>query len=81
MRAVGREVGAVRWRRWCCPAAALTPRSSFAPLATWLQLCFANHECTPSPYQVVLLPFGRDKSELDDYSRYTGPPEGKALQR
>ncbi|PNW80706.1 hypothetical protein CHLRE_07g326600v5 [Chlamydomonas reinhardtii] len=31
--------------------------------------------------QVVLLPFGRDKSELDDYSRYTGPPEGKALQR
>lgn len=36
---------------------------------------------SPCAAQLVLLPFGEDKEDLDDYDRYTGPLDsGKALQ-
>ncbi|GFR51795.1 hypothetical protein Agub_g14254, partial [Astrephomene gubernaculifera] len=41
----------------------------------------AGLRAEPCELQVVLLPFGKDKADLDDYQRYSGPPEGKALQR
>lgn len=34
----------------------------------------------PCEVQLVLLPFGKDKDDLDDYRKYDGPLEGKALQ-
>ncbi|GIL93520.1 hypothetical protein Vretimale_19909 [Volvox reticuliferus] len=63
------------------PASDLTHGSEGAKALTRIGVEVSELAADPCELQVILLPFGKDKADLDMQLKYTGPPEGKELQR
>ncbi|GIL63968.1 hypothetical protein Vafri_17880 [Volvox africanus] len=63
------------------PAADLAHGSEGAKALTRIGVAVSELVADPCELQVILLPFGKDKADLDMQLKYTGPPEGKELQR
>ncbi|KXZ53874.1 hypothetical protein GPECTOR_6g792 [Gonium pectorale] len=63
------------------PASDLADGSEGATSLERIGADVATLRTDPCELQVVLLPLGKDKPDLDDYQKYNGPPDGKALQR
>lgn len=62
-------------------AAALSPAAAAAVQRYGLDAAaLAALAAQPCAFQLVLLPFGSDKADLEDYAVYEGPLEAKALQ-
>ncbi|KAG2492483.1 hypothetical protein HYH03_009148 [Edaphochlamys debaryana] len=62
------------------PASALAPGSEGAGALARLGADVGALEREPCELQLILLPYGADKADLDDYRKYDGPPDGKSLQ-